>query len=166
MKAWFVVYTHARSEEKASEHLRRQGYLVYLPRLVKRRRHARYTDFVRAPLFPRYLFISWDQLQDRWRPILSTVGVCGLVRQGDRPAMVPRGLVEGLQTRERHGAFEHQAQIQSIKHGDPVRVAAGPFANLVGRFYGMASEERVFVLLDLLGRSVKAQLPNTAIDPA
>ncbi len=166
MTSWFVVYTHARAEEKACEHLRRQGYEVYLPRHVKRRRHARYTDFVHAPLFPRYVFVALNRLQEQWRPILSTIGVCDLVRQGDRPAKVPKGLVEELQAHEQHGAFGHDAQIRRIKHGDPVRIAAGPFANLVGRFYGMATEKRVFVLLDLLGRSVKAQLPNTAIDPA
>ena len=82
MTPWFVVYTHAGAEETASGHLQRQGYQVYLPHLVKRRRHARHTDFVRAPLFPRYLFVSWDQLRERWRPILSTVGVCNLLRQG------------------------------------------------------------------------------------
>ncbi len=62
--------------------------------------------------------------------------------------------------------FDHGAQIQKIKLGDPVRIGAGPFMDLVGRFYGMASDERVFVLLDLLGRTVKAQLPSMAIDPA
>lgn len=165
MTAWYAVYTRARSESLAQEHLRRQGYEVYLPSCMKHRRHARRTDFVRAPLFPRYLFVALDRLHQRWHPIRSTVGVCDLVRRGDLPAEVPEGLVEELQAREHDGDFDHGAQIQKIKPGDPVRVAAGPFIDLVGRFYGMASEERVFVLLDLLGRTVKAQLPATAIDP-
>lgn len=166
MTAWYAVYTRARAEALAQEHLRRQGYKVYLPRHMKRRRHARRTDFVLAPLFPRYLFVAIDRLQQRWRPIISTVGVCDLVRQGDLPAQIPEGLIEELQARQRGGRFDHVAQVRKIKQGDPVRVAAGPFADLVGRFHGMASDERVFVLLDLLGRTVKAQLPSTAIDPA
>ena len=165
MTAWYAVYTRAKSESLAQEHLRRQGYEVYLPSHMKRRRHARRSDFVRVPLFPRYLFVAIDRLQQRWSPIRSTVGVYDLVRRGDLPAEVPEGLVEELQAREHDGGFDHDAQIQKIKLGDSVRIAAGPFADLVGRFYGVASEERVFVLLDLLGRSVKAQLPSTAIDP-
>lgn len=166
MTAWYAVYTRARAEALAQEHLRRQGYEVYLPRHMKRRRHARRTDFVLAPLFPRYLFVAIDRLQQRWSPIISTVGVCDLVRRGDLPAQLPKGLVEELRARQRDGGFDHGEQVKGIKQGDPVRVAAGPFANLVGRFHGMASDERVFVLLDLLGRTVKAQLPSAAIDPA
>ena len=166
MRSWLAVRTHARAEEKAFSNLCRQGYEVCLPRHVKRRRHARYTDFVRAPLFPRYLFVSLDKLNEQWRPILSTIGVCDLVRQGDYPATVLDGLIEELRVRERQGVFDHGAQIRKIKPGDPVRITAGPFADIVGRFCGMATEERVYVLLNLLGRVVRAQLPNRAVDPA
>ncbi len=165
MTAWFAVYTRPRAEAMAQEHLRNQGYEVYLPRHVKRRSHARRTDFVLAPLFPRYLFVAIDKLHQRWRPILSTVGVCDMVRQGERPAEVPAKLVEELRLRERHGAFDPPAHIRGLRRGDPVRVATGPFANLVGRFDGLAATERVFVLLDMLGRSVKMQLPSEAVDP-
>ncbi len=88
-----------------------------------------------------------------------------MVRQGERPAEVPAELVEELRLRERHGAFDHPAQIRGLRPGDPVRVAAGPFAELAGRFHGMAATERVFVLLEMLGRSVKVQLPSEVVDP-
>lgn len=166
MRSWLVVRTHARAEEKAFSNLCRQGYEVYLPRHVKRRRHARYTDFVRAPVFPRYLFVSLDKLNGRWWPILSTIGVCDLVRQGNRPAVAPDGLIEEIKIREQQGVFDHDAQIRKIRLGDPVRITAGPFADIVGRFCGMAAEERVYVMLDLLGRVVKAQLPSRVVDPA
>lgn len=166
MNSWLVVHTHPRAEEKALANLCRQGFEVYLPRHVKRRRHARKTDFVRAPLFPRYLFVSLDRLYEQWRPILSTIGVCNLVRQGDRPVTAAGGLIEELKARERQGDFDHEAQIRKIKPGDPVRITAGPFADIVGQFCGVATEQRVYVLLDLLGRVVKAQLPNRAVDPA
>ena len=166
MTAWFAVYTRPRAEAMAQEHLRHQGYEVYLPRHVKRRRHARRTDFVLAPLFPRYLFVAIDKLHQRWRPILSTVGVCDLVRQGERPAEVPAKLVEELRLRERDGAFDHRAKIRGLRQGDPVRVATGPFAELIGRFHGMADTERVFVLFDLLGRQVKTRLSSEVIAPA
>ena len=165
MTGWFAVYTRPRAEATAQEHLRRQGYEVYLPRRVKRRRHARRTDFVLAPLFPRYLFVAIDKLHQRWRPILSTVGVCDLVRQGERPAEVPAELVEELRLRERHGAFDYPAQIRGLRQGAPVRIATGPFADLAGRFEGLAAADRVFVLLEMLGRSVKVQLPSEVVDP-
>ena len=57
---WYVAQTHPRAEMKASQHLGRQGFEVYLPRYLKKRRHARRTDTIAAPLYPGYLFVAID----------------------------------------------------------------------------------------------------------
>jgi len=57
---WYVVQTHSQAEAKACGHLQRQGFEIYLPKYLKRRRHARRTETVIAPLFPRYLFVAVD----------------------------------------------------------------------------------------------------------
>jgi hypothetical protein len=36
---WHVAQTHPHAEAKASLHLRRQGFEIYLPRYLKSRRH-------------------------------------------------------------------------------------------------------------------------------
>src|SRR5207245_5195270 len=78
--SWYAVYTQPHAETKAFEHLRRQGYSVYLPRYRTRISHARRRQTVLRPLFPRYLFAGIDGASMRWRPILSTFGVTDLVR--------------------------------------------------------------------------------------
>ena len=57
---WFVAHTHPHAEGKASAHLARQGFETYLPRYLKRRRHARKIETVAAPFFPRYVFVFVD----------------------------------------------------------------------------------------------------------
>ena len=54
MTPWCAVQTHVCAEDKAAFHLRRQGYEVFLPKHLKRRRHARRVDWVPrpAPLSP------------------------------------------------------------------------------------------------------------------
>ena len=79
---WFVVQTQPNAENKAVAHLARQGFVTYLPRYLKRRRHARRVDIVAAPLFPRYLFVVIDMTAQRWRSIYSTVGVSRLICNG------------------------------------------------------------------------------------
>jgi hypothetical protein len=37
---WYVVRTHALSEDRAAWHLKNRGFDVYLPRYSKQRRHA------------------------------------------------------------------------------------------------------------------------------
>ena len=93
---WYVVQTQANAENKAIAHLARQGFVTYLPRYLKRRRHARRVDVVAAPLFPRYLFVEIDMAAQRWRSIYSTVGVSRLVCNGEFPASVPERVVDLL----------------------------------------------------------------------
>ena len=88
---WYVVQTQVNGEAKAAENLRRQGYEAYLPRYLKRRRHARKMDFTAKPLFPRYMFVAIDMATQRWRSVQSTIGVSRLVTNGDSPAAVPEG---------------------------------------------------------------------------
>jgi transcriptional antiterminator RfaH len=72
MKQWYVVNTKAREETKALFNLKRQGFNPYLPQYKKTRRHARRTDTVLAPLFPKYLFVKFDLDMENWSWFLST----------------------------------------------------------------------------------------------
>jgi len=166
MTRWFVVHTRANEEQRALGHLQRQGFTAYLPQCRRWRRHARRRELVRRPLFPRYLFVALDLESARWRPILSTVGVAGLVQHGERPTPVPEGVVEELRACEAAGEFDVTHSAARLRLGDVVRITSGPFADLIGKFSGMADRERVFVLLDLLGRHAKTAVPATAVAPA
>lgn len=166
MSAWYVVHTHVRGEAKAELNLRRQGFRVFLPRCQRRRRHARRTEIVARPLFPRYLFVWIDIASSRWRPVLSTIGVAGLVRQGDRPIPVPSGVVEQIEAREIAGGFAEPAPSRRFALGDPVRVVEGAFSDLIGQIIALKDDQRVVVLLDLLGRQVRAQLSAEIVAPA
>jgi len=166
MKNWYVVYTHANSEVKARENLLRQGFTTLLPTYKRWRSHARKRELVERPLFPRYLFVALDMFDQRWRPILSTVGVCDLVRRGNAPTPMPSGLTEEIGERAALGIFDRLSPVDGLRQGDVVRVMEGPFRDLIGRFAGVADNDRVFVLLDLLGRQVKTTLSPAAVAPA
>jgi transcriptional antiterminator RfaH len=166
MITWYATYTQPHAEDKALDHLQRQGYSVYLPRYRRWVRHARRRTLVSRPLFPRYLFVGLDRLTQLWRPIRSTVGVAGLVSSGDEPVAVPPEIIEALRRREGEGGFDLLSPVQSARPGDAVRVIDGPFQDLVGRLLGVADHERVFVLLDVLGRSVRASVAALAVEAA
>lgn len=157
MKRWHVVHTQTNREGLASQHLRQQGFEVYLPRLRRRRRHARRVDSVLAPMFPRYLFVRMDVDMCRWHAINGTIGVLHLILFGDAPAAMPDGVVEGIVAREDEGgAVALPARIFS--KGERLRIVEGAFADQMGMFENMADEERVILLLDLLGRQVRVKL--------
>jgi transcriptional antiterminator RfaH len=163
---WFVAHTHAHAEAKAGAHLERQGFEIYLPRYLKRRRHARRIETVAAPLFPRYIFVAVDLAAQRWRSIYSTVGVARLVCNGDEPTAVPDGTVDALKSREDQDGFIKLVNRSRFKSGDKVRVLEGAFSSCLGLFEGMAERERIAILLDLLGRKVRVVLDADLIAAA
>lgn len=155
---WYVAHTQPHGEAKAAAHLSRQGFSVYLPRYLKRRRHARRVETVPTPLFPRYLFVNIDMGTQRWRAIQSTVGITHLVCNGDSPAAVHEGVIDALKRREDCVGFIYLGQRSHFRSGDKVRVQDGAFAETLGLFEGMTDNERVTILLDLLGRKVRVSL--------
>jgi transcriptional antiterminator RfaH len=159
MMRWYVAHTQAQSEEKASWHLTNQGFVAYLPRYRKRRRHARRIDWVPTPLFPRYLFIGMDLETARWRAIRSTVGIAGLICHGDRPTPVPEGVVEAIQAREDDNGVVALQAAPPFDKGDHVHITEGALRGLSGLFDGTTDDERVTILLDLLGRQVRVRVP-------
>jgi transcriptional antiterminator RfaH len=160
---WYVVHTHPRAEAKAVLNLDRQGFTCYLPRYLKRRRHARRVETVAAPLFPRYLFVALDLATQRWWSIRSTFGVADLVLNGQQPAPVSAGVIQALKTREDEHGFVGLPRRPQFVPGDSVRIIDGVFSACLGLFEGMADRERVAVLLDLLGRKVRVLMDEDMV---
>lgn len=159
MIRWYAVHTQPQAEGRARLNLERQDFRVYMPEFLKRRRHARRSEWVRAPLFPRYLFVAMDVGKARWRAINSTFGVSHLVSRGSEPLAVPEDIIQAIRNREGEDGLIAMNEIPvPFKKGDPVRITEGAFKDLVGLFDGIDEKHRIFVLLDLLGRPVKLRL--------
>jgi transcriptional antiterminator RfaH len=164
--SWYVAQTHIHAESKASYHLNRQGFQVYLPRYLKKRRHARRVDIVAAPLFPRYVFVGVTPGRQGCYSIRSTIGISRLVDRGSVPAIVHPAIIEGLRRRENADGFIELERRPRFASGDKIRVSEGAFADTLGLFESMTGEERVAILLDLLGRKVRVVLDADVIEAA
>jgi transcriptional antiterminator RfaH len=127
--------------------------------------HARRRQIVLRPLFPRYLFAGIDRATMPWRPILSTVGVTDVVRAGDEPAAVPAEIA-AIRERETTGALDRLDSRQLLRLGELVCVTTGAFEDMVGRLVELRDQDRIVVLLELLGRAVRAQLRADVVEPA
>jgi transcriptional antiterminator RfaH len=163
---WYVAHTHPNGEMRAVANLERQGFATYLPRYLKQRRHARRTEIVPAPVFPRYVFVAIDLARQRWLTIRSTVGVSRLVCQGEAPMAVPDGVVEALRRRHDDAGFVRLLTPMGLRPGDKVRVLGGAFEETLGLLEEVSDEQRVTILLDLLGRKVRVTLDSSQIAAA
>ena len=153
MSPWHAVLCKPRREALAEANLRNQGFEVYLPRMVGlRRRSGRWEQRI-EPLFPRYLFLNEGDGGRGLAPVRSTLGVSDLVRSAGAPVRVPQGVVEALRDSADPATGCHRFEAAPFAAGARVRFAAGPLAGLEGVFEMASGDERVVVLLDLLGKS-------------
>ena len=149
----------------AISNLLRQGFEAYCPMVRKRWRHARRVREVLRPLFPGYVFIAIDQGPQRWRPILSTLGIRTLVRFGDSLGVLPHRFVESLRSCETDGAVSICYPHTSYAPGDKVRLCDGPFDGVIATVLAVEEPARLQILMHLLNRGVRVRIPTSSVAP-
>jgi len=160
---WYLVYSKSRQERVAKLNLERQGYETYLPLIhfPRRRLGKRYTAI--EPMFPRYLFIHLNIHSDNWSPIHSTVGVIKLIRFGQEPAKVPDELVDMIRERDDVDGIQ-ELPTYEYKQGDRVQIVDGPMQGYEGIYLARSGNDRVIVLLELMGRHARVRVNDAHIE--
>src|SRR5438309_1114407 len=127
MLRWYLIYTKPLSEAIAQANLERQGYEVYLPRLMQWVRGCAQRRERPIPLFPRYLFLRLREGSQPLGPVRSSVGVSGVVRFGCRYAVVADEVICHLQARADPLTGLHRLTGPApLVTGAPVRITTGP----------------------------------------
>jgi transcription elongation factor/antiterminator RfaH len=158
---WFAVHTQPMRESLAQAQLQAQLFETFLPARLKTVSHARKLRTVVAPFFPRYLFVRIDPERQRWRAVNGTIGVVSLVMRGEAPQPVPRGVVEALDaSADERGLIRLE---ENLAPGSRVRVMAGPFADQLGILDRLGENERIRILLDIMGTQVPVQVPRELV---
>ena len=160
-RRWYAVRSQPRKEQLAEDHLRRQGFRAFLPKIPKIVKLPTRTKTVSEAFFPGYLFVRLDLDVDRWRSVNGTIGVLSLVSFGERPAPAPAGLIEELvDLASETGEVRFD---QSFAEGDRVRLIGGPLNGHVGVFQSAGPQERVFILLRILNQETRINVARSAI---
>jgi transcription elongation factor/antiterminator RfaH len=163
MKRWYVAYTRIGMERIAQGHLENQGFTTYLPRRRRERRHARKVDSVLVPFFPGYLFVAFDIEKDPWRSVNGTFGIRYLVGMGDTVSTVPDRVIESIRARENTEGLIEIAEEPPFAPGEVVEITRGALAAQTAIFKCANDNQRVTLLLSLLGRETEVKLPSSAV---
>ena len=146
------MVSHSNKAKRASyggKESTRQGYSVFLPLIEQTRRDAQ-NSAPRRNLFPGYLFIGLSDGAPSWRSINATHGVSRAVSLDGQYRPVPGALIAGIKARcSPDGVF--QANDPLLK-GDQVQIQKGPFTSFFAEVESLAPDQRVWVLIDLLGQ--------------
>lgn len=164
---WCVVYTQPLKELVAKQHLLDQGYQVYFPQFKKIRRHARKSEEVLKPLFPRYIFVGIDLNSARWRSINGTRGAVHiLMRDAVHPACLPSYVIEDLKSCEMKEGIVPVSSLIAFVKGEKVRILEGAFKDYVATFETLDDKSRIQLLVHFMGRDIKMTLPGYGVEAA
>ena len=88
--------------------------------------------------------------------MLSTYGVQSVVRFSNKLGFMPDGFVEDLRNNELAGNLQ-QLAAPKIKPGMQVKMLDGPFQDIIAKVLSFPEKDRVWLLLDIMGRQVRIQ---------
>jgi transcriptional antiterminator RfaH len=158
---WIVARTKPNHERIAKEHAERQQHVCYLPFYYDSNKSGNQTKRV---LFPCYLFV---EIELQFYHLKYTRGITNIIMMdGEQPSYVPDESIYELKRREKNGCVELDAQQSKFLPDDPVIVTYGPFADRLGLYRGQSTQDRVRVLMDMLGGKREVLVPARALEAA
>ena len=156
-KEWFILQFKSNSHHLATKNLNRQGFETFLPlHQTTSRRLSRFIN-TSKPLFPGYMFIKFDRAESQWHKINNTYGVSRLITFNSLLKSIPTKFVDSLM--KRYDSSGKLLPIQKLKNGDQVTVLTGPFSNFIATVEKYEADQRIWILIDLMGRKTKIQTP-------
>ena len=157
-KEWFILQFKPNSHHQATKNLTRQGFEVFLPlHDTTSRKLSRFIN-TSKPLFPGYMFIRFNRAETKWHKINNTYGVSRLITFNSILKSIPTSFVDSLM--KRYDSSGKLLPIQKLKKGDQVKVLKGPFASFIATVEKYEADQRIWILMDLMGRKTKIQTPS------
>jgi transcription antitermination factor NusG len=161
-ESWFALKVRARAELAAAHLLSNRGFEVFCPTYRDHRKYSDRIKKVESALFPGYLFCRLD-----WGnrlPVLSVPNVEYIVGFGSQPSPADPVEIEAIQTLIQSGVLCRPHPF--LRVGQRVRLQSGPLANIEGILIGDRGSHRLVVSVDLLQRSIAAEVDSAFVRPA
>ena len=158
---WYASYTSPRHEKHVARQLESQGVQCFLPLYRSSRRWKDRRKVLDLPLFPGYVFVQ-IALRDRLR-VLRVPGIVQLVSFAGLPHALPDEDIAAL----RNGLLR-SARLEPhpfLRKGCRVRVRSGPMSGTEGILIRRKDHFRVVVSIELIQRSVAAEVDECDIEP-
>jgi transcriptional antiterminator RfaH len=160
MSYWCAARLQPGHERYALHCLAVLGYTTYFPRVRGRRISGSRKITLNPSLFPGYCFVT---IELQWHAARWAPGTLGLVMSGGLPVRVPDTAIAEIRSRERNGLVV-LPKPPGPRPGTTVRILRGPLEGHRGLYAGMRSQERVLVLLALLGGEQRVVLAQKDVE--
>jgi transcriptional antiterminator NusG len=158
---WFAVRVRSNQERTAIAHLHERGYEQFAPSYKSERRWSDRKKEIEQYLFPGYIFCRFDP-GDRLS-VLTAPGVVDLVGFGRIPEPIPDQEIERVRRMVESGLLVTPYPFLNV--GQAVLIERGPLTGLEGILVEMKGRLRLVVSINLLQRSVSAEVDRHSVRP-
>ena len=158
---WLVLHTKPRAEKKLAERLFQKQIGFFLPVFNRTWRHNGRRLTSHLPLFPGYLFLLNDELNERKFSAFSTGLVAGYLPVFDQTRL------------QRELAQIHQLIVSEVPlapedrlgPGKPVEIVAGPLKGMEGIIVRRNASLRFVVQVDFIQRGASVEVESWMVRP-
>ena len=158
---WFAVRVRSNYERVAGAHLRERGFEEFSPSYKTERKWSDRKKEMDQFLFPGYLFCRLNPVNRL--QVLTAPGVVDLVGFGKIPAPVPDHEIESIRRMVQSGLLVMPWPYLEL--GRRVLIERGPLAGVEGILDEVKGKCRLVVSVQLLQRSVSAEVDRDWIRP-
>ena len=159
--SWFAVRVRSNFERTAVTHLRERGYEEFAPSHKAERQWSDRKKEVDQFLFPGYVFCRFNP-QNRL-PVLTAPGVVDVVGWGKIPAPIPDEEIERVRRMVQSGLLV--SPWPYLELGQAVLIERGPLAGMEGILVEVKGRCRLVVSINLLKRSISAEVERSCVRP-
>ena len=153
---WYLLQTKPNAHNTACNHLKQQGFDIFLPLTIRTtKKNGKFLD-IKTPLFPGYLFMGTSIDPVPWKSINGTRGIAKAVTLDGVYRVINSFIIEGLKDRcDEYGVLQ---QSNDIDAADRVKIERGPFAEFICTVDQIKDDQRAWVLIDLVQQQVRAEV--------
>lgn len=162
-ECWYCVRTKPKKERMAAANVASMhGLEVFCPQIRFRRKTVRGPVWFQEAMFPGYIFVRFDMVE-MMRAVSHAPGVLNIPVFNDRYVPIPESVIDSLrQDLDETGTVDAG---MPLEEGDETTILEGSMRGLkVKVIKVMQAEERVAVLLEMLGTLVEAEFPASALE--
>ena len=109
-----------------------------------------------SPLFPGYIFVSFDIEDSNWIKIKYTIGVSKIVGFNSIPSEVPQDIILALQ--QKYQRSHELLSAKNIKTGVNTKILKGPLSGFVGKIEEYDAISRIKILLEFMGNQKRISI--------
>ena len=162
-KSWIVAKNKPNQDKIALINLERQNFEFFQPTFKTMSRKQNKLKEIIKPVFPGYIFIAINLEEKNWHKINNTKGIFSVLVFGNEIPLIHCQLIEEL--KHRFSLNNIPKITNPLKIGMNAEITNGPFAQLIGKIEEIDADQRIWILLDILGTQTRVSINKLNLTP-